>query len=160
MTKVFLITGFNNWGKTTLLGDVFGTKVFRKGVAETFANLPFLVIPQSNDDLGKRGYEREYRERYQLYTSALGAPKYVAAAFCPTKEPRNNSITILHSLFSGMQIEMLLLEYKWCDQAKLLTSEITSRYASERNLTIHQISSRTQAGKNAAARSIFTSCLP
>jgi len=160
MQKVFLITGFNNWGKTTLLKDIFGTGAFRKGVAETFAGYSFLVMPQSNDDLGKLRYEREYRERLRLYATALGTPKYIAAAFCPTKERRNSSAAIIRGLFPKARIEMLLLEYKWCNQAKLLPSEVTSTYATERNVSIHVLSSRTRPGKEAAAKSIFRSCLP
>lgn len=160
MQKVFLFTGFNNWGKTTLLGDVFGTKVFYKGVAEKFGGHDFLVMPQSNDDLGKTRYEREFNDRLSLYTAALGKPKYVAAAFCPTKEKRNNSVAILKSLFAGAKIEMLLLEYKWCDQAKLLLSEVDATYAPEKNVVMHHITSRTRPGRLSATQSILTSNLP
>jgi hypothetical protein len=160
MQKVFLVTGFNNWGKTTLLTDVFRTKVFYKGVAETFGGYDFLVMPQSNDDLGKTRYEREFRDRLDLYKAALGQPQYVAAAFCPTKEKRNDSITILRSLFSGAKIEMLLLEYKWCNQAKLILSEVDATYTSEKNVTSHHISSRTRTGRLSAAQGVLTANLP
>lgn len=160
MRKVFLFAGFNNWGKTTLLSDVFGTKVFYKGVAESFAGHDFLVMPQSNDDLGKIRYEREFLERLDQYRTALGQPKYVAAAFCPTKEQRNNSIAILSSLFGGAKIEMLLLEYKWCGQAKLILSEVDSTYAAEKTVTTHHITSRTRPGRLSAAQSVLTANLP
>jgi len=160
MQKVFLITGFNNWGKTTILTDIFGTKVFYKGVPEKFGGYDFLVMPQSNDDLGRTRYEREFIERLSLYKAALGEPKYVAAAFCPTKEKRNNSIAILKSLFSGAKIEMLLLEYKWCNQAKLILSEVDTTYAAEKSVTTHHVSSRTRAGRLTAARGVLTANLP
>ena len=160
MRKVFLFTGFNNWGKTTLLADVFGTKIFYKGVPEHFAGHDFLVMPQSNDDLGKIRYEREFLERLEIYKATLGQPEYVAAAFCPTKERRNNSIAIMKTLFSGAKIEMLLLEYKWCDQAKLILSEVDSHFSGEKSVTTHHITSRTRPGRLSAAQRVLAATLP
>ena len=144
MSKVFLITGFNNWGKTTLLSDLFGVKAFRKGVPHYYAGHPFLVMPKSNDDLGMRGYEREYRDRLKKFQKANGKPNYIASAFCPTRETRNDSIAILRSLYGGDQIEMLLLEYKWCGHAKLLIPEIAHFYSSEPNVTVHRVTQKAQ----------------
>ncbi len=160
MSKVFLITGFNNWGKTTLLSDLFGVKAFRKGVPHHYAGYPFLVIPKSNDDLGKKGYEREYRDRLKKFQKANGKPAYIASTFCPTRETWNNSIDILRSLYGGDQIEMLLLEYKWCGHAKLLISEIEQFYASEPNVTVHRVAPKTRTGKLASAKTILSSKLP
>lgn len=160
MSKVFLITGFNNWGKTTLLSDLFGVKAFRKGVPHNYAGYQFLVIPKSNDDLGKKGFEREYRDRLKKFQKANGKPDYIASAFCPTRETRNDSKAILRSLYGGDQIEMLLLEHKWCGHAKLIISEIEKFYASEPNVTIHRVAPKTGAGKLASAKAIFSSKLP
>ena len=160
MKKVFLFTGFNNWGKTTLLGDVFGTANFRKGVAESFAGQDFLVMPQSNGDIGKERFEREFLERLDRYKAAMGQPKYVAAAFCPTTEKRNNSIAILNALFGGAKIEMLLLEHKWCGQAKLMLPAVESTYAAEANVTTHHIASKTRQGRLAAAQNVLSAHLP
>lgn len=160
MRKVFLVTGFNNWGKTTLLSDLFGVKAFRKDVPYPYASHPFLVLPKSNDDLGRKGYERDYYDRLQKFQKANGKPTYIASAFCPTREKRNDSIAILRSLYGGDQIEMLLLEYKWCGHAKLLISEIEQFYASEPNVTVHRVAPKTGAGKLASAKIIFSSKLP
>lgn len=160
MRKVFLITGFNNWGKTTLLSSLFGTKAFRKQVPQYFGSCPFLVMPQSNDDLGKQGYEDAFNERLQKFEKANGKAKYIASAFCPTKEPSNDSINILHTLFKNDQIEMLLIEHKWCEHAKLLVPKIKSFYSGERNVTIHAVTSTNAAGKLRQVQTIFSSKLP
>lgn len=160
MRKAFLVSGFNSWGKTTLLPDLFGTKAFRKRVPQYFGTCPFLVIPKLNDDLGKKGYEDAFNERLQKFKETNGKAKYIASAFCPTKEPSNDSVDILHTRFKRDQIEMILLEYKWCGHAKLLISEIKSFYASESNVTIHTVASTNSAGKFSQARNIFSSNLP
>ncbi len=65
MRKVFLITGFNNWGKTKIIKDVFKKNNFRQNQLHTFpgAACDFMVMPFSNDDLHLRGYCDEYYER-------------------------------------------------------------------------------------------------
>ena len=160
MRKVFLITGFNNWGKTTLLCDLFGKSSFHQKVPQFFANCPFLVMPKSNDDLGRNVYEDAFNKRLKIFEEANGKAKYIASAFCPTKEPSNDSIDILHTLFKQDQVEILLLEYKWCGHAKLLASEIKSFYAGEGNVTIHTVASASSAAKLSQAQSIFSSNLP
>ena len=160
MRKVFLITGFNNWGKTTLLSELFATKAFRKRVPQYYANCPFLVMPKSNDDLGKQGCEDAFNERLGKFEEANGRAKYIASAFCPTREPGNDSIDILHTLFKRDQIEMLLLEYKWCGHAKLQLPAIKNFYAGESNVTVHTVTSPTAAGRLSEVQAIFSSKLP
>jgi Zn ribbon nucleic-acid-binding protein len=160
MRKVFLVTGFNNWGKTTLLSQLFSTKAFRKRVPQYYANCPFLVMPKSNDDLGKDRYEEDFNERLEKYEETNGKAKYIASAFCPTKEPINDSIAILRTLFKKDQIEILLLEHKWCGHAKLQIPEISAFYSGESNVTIHAVKSKNPAGKLVEAQAIFTSKLP
>jgi len=160
MRKVFLVTGFNNWGKTTLLSHLFATKVFRKRTPHYYANCPFLVMPRSNDDLGKDRYEEEFNERLERYEEANGKAKYIASAFCPTREPGNYSIDILRKLFKNDQIEMLLLEHKWCGHARLLIPEITRFYSAESNVAIHTVKSKLAATKLSETQAIFSSKLP
>lgn len=133
--------------------------VFRKQIPQNFGNYPFLVMPNSNDDLGKKGYENDFNERLQKFEETNGKANYIASAFCPTREPRNNSIDILHTLFEKDRIEMLLLEHKWCGHAKLLIPEIEKFYAGESNITIHTINSADAAGKFNQAHAIFNSKL-
>jgi len=160
MRKVFLVTGFNNWGKTTLLYDLFNVKAFRRGVAYSYAGCSFFVLPKSNDDLGKRGYEREYRDCLKDFVSVNGDPACVASVFCPTRESRNKSIEIIRNIYAEDQIEMLLLEYKWCGQGKLLATEIEHLYAALPNFAIHRVSARSREGKLAKAQAILSSTLP
>jgi len=160
MRKTFLITGFNNWGKTALLSDLFGVKAFRKDVLQLFSNFPFMVLPKSNDDIGKLGYEREYHERLQEIQTAFGAPNYIASAFCPTQEKKNYSMDILRSLYADDKIEMILLEYKWCGHAKLLVQEIEQFYSTERNVTVHCVGSKNRATRLSAVKAIFMANLP
>lgn len=160
MRKVFLVTGFNNWGKTTLLSDLFGVKTFHKKTPQFYGKHQFLVMPQSNDDLHQDRYEKEFRDRLEKFEEINGKAKYIASAFCPTKETNNNSIEIIHNLFKGDKIEMLLLESKWCGHAKLIIPEITRFYSSERNVTIHSITARSSVGKLSKVQSIFTGALP
>ncbi len=160
MRKVFLITGFSNWGKTTLLSDLFATKAFRKKTPHHFAGCSFLVMPKSNDDLGKRGYEDAFHDRLREFEEANGRAKYIASAFCPTKEPSNNSIDILRTLFKSDQVEMLLLKYKWCGHAELREPDIRTFYAGESNVTVSVVTSGTAPGRLSQAQSILTSNLP
>jgi hypothetical protein len=160
MRKVFLIVGFNNWGKTTLLKDLFGVKAFRKGRPYLYAGCPFLVLPNSNDDVGMRGYMRHYHDRLKEFRKAHRNVRYIASAFCPTREPRNDSLAILRTLYGADQVEMLLLKYKWCGHAKLLISEVEQFYSNEPNVTVHRVTSKTPTGKLSSAQAIFSNCLP
>ena len=160
MRKVFLITGFGNWGKTTLLSDLFATKAFRKKTAHYFAGCPFLVMPKSNDDLGKRGYEDAFHDRLHEFEQANGRAQYIASAFCPTKEPINDSIAILRTIFRSDQVEMLLLKHKWCGHAELREPDIRAFYAGEGNVTISVVTSKNASDRLSQAHSILTSKLP
>jgi hypothetical protein len=160
MRKVFLITGFNNWGKTTLLYDLFGVKAFRKRSVQHFAGYPFLVLPNSNDDLGEQGYIDAFNDRLTTFQSANGAAHYIASAFCPTRENWNDSDRILRTLYCGDTIHMLLLEHKWCGHAKLQVGPIQNFYANQRNLTVHVIGAGSQSGRLNEVQRILLANLP
>ena len=53
MRKVFLITGFNNWGKTFLIKKMFHQKIYHYNKLYKFLDINFCVQPQSNDDFKK-----------------------------------------------------------------------------------------------------------
>lgn len=171
MRKVFLFTGFNNWGKTTMLADVFSILAFRHHRLHQFRNsgCSFLVIPKSNDDLGLRGYCEEYHKRIHKLTKQKIAPAYIASAFCPTKEKESRvkngaknftSIDIIRELYSQDEVHMLLLRHKWCGHAELIPQEIQSFYANVPNLTIHPITSRNYATRLATVNQIISANLP
>ena len=160
MRKVFLITGFNNWGKTTLLFDLFGVGAFRTDRLYPFGGQQFMVVPKSNDDLGFKGYKKEVARRLKKLGEVGLRPKYIASAFCPTREPQNNSIQLLHDLYGTDQIEMLLIEHKWCLHAKLQLPIIEKFYASEPNLTLHRVRQRQYGPKRAQVVRTMQAQLP
>lgn len=170
MRKVFLLTGFNNWGKTWLIQRLFShqnhpRKRFYKDDFYNFDGYSFCVMPQSNDDLGKEGYEKAYRERMAALKKTGAKPEYIFSAFCPTKEPKtssqpgNQSVDILRNLYSKDQIILIPIEYKWCGHAKLQLNEITQHYSAFTNLSIQPLSQKEHAKKLQALQGIVRSCL-
>lgn len=161
MRKVFLLTGFNNWGKTWLIKELFYPhKSFRKDTLYNFEEYSFCVMPQSNDDLGKDRYEKAYRERMGALKKTGVKPKYILSAFCPTKEPRNQSGDIIRNLYSKDQVVLIPIEYKWCGHAKLQLNEIARHYSAFTNFSIQPLSQKDPAAKLQALQKIIHSCLP
>ena len=129
MRKVFLLTGFNNWGKSWLIKGLFGRQVFYKNSLyqirdhrkpNPFAEYDFFVLQASNDDLGEQGYVDEFNERLMILGDVEKRPDYIVSAFCPTREIWNDSKKIISTLYLNDEIIMIPIEYKWCDHAKLL----------------------------------------
>lgn len=59
MRRAFLIVGFNNWGKTTLVYDLFGKQRFLVGYGyrlQRDVGRRFTVESHSNDDTGQQRY--------------------------------------------------------------------------------------------------------
>ena len=112
MAKVYLITGFNNWGKTYLINSLFGKSRFFKHKPARFANHDFCVVPQSNDDLGQAGYITAYNDRVGFLRKSGFSVTHVISAFCPTREPANDSIFIVNQLFQEDQVFLIPIEHK------------------------------------------------
>ncbi|TMP88212.1 hypothetical protein CWC05_01880 [Pseudoalteromonas ruthenica] len=142
MRKVFLLTGFNNWGKTTLIYDLFGKRRFLKHIPHVYSGKNFCVIPQSNDDLGEPGYIDAYKDRVNKALSNWGTPGYIFSAFCPTKEPTNDSSRIISSIYSGDNVYIIPIVYKWCGHAKLILPKIEDYYKMHKNVQVHPLSSK------------------
>jgi hypothetical protein len=142
MANVYLLTGFNNWGKTHLITGLFGQKRFSKSSPAHFSEHDFCVVPQSNDDLGEIGFINAYQARTKSLRDNGHAVTHVVSAFCPTKEPTNDSLAIARRLFSRDRIFLIPIEYKWCGHAKLELKEITSHFASVKNLQVHPLSQK------------------
>lgn len=136
MRKVFLITGFQNWGKTWLIKALFDKQQFRNTLHETMGH-QFCVIPPSNDDLGEDRYIEKYEERTKNLTV-----KNIISAFCPTREENNNSRRIIEKLYSKDEVILIPIEYKWCGHAKLQIEEIAQYYAFHQNLKIQPLTQR------------------
>lgn len=142
MRKVFLLTGFNNWGKTTLINNLFGKWRFVTHKPHSYAGRDFCVIPQSNDDLGEVGYINAYSHRIKELKKHWGNPSHIFSAFCPTREKDNNASRIISSIYSDDQVYLIPIVYKWCGQAKLLVPEIASHLSVNKNVQIHQLLSK------------------
>ena len=148
MAKVFLITGFNNWGKTTIIEKLFQRQRFYHKTTYSSSSLVdssgkkpnFCVQPSSNDDIGKQNYIDNTKHR------RLVKPAYILSAFCPTRELNNNSRKlnndsreIINELFKNDDVYIIALEYKWCGHAKLELKKINN-YLNLGNVFFHAVS--------------------
>ncbi|MCC7249504.1 MAG: hypothetical protein IT473_12860 [Lysobacter sp.] len=145
MANVYLLAGFNNWGKTHLITKLFNKGKFSKSIPAMLEERQFCVVPQSNDDLGESGFIRAYQERIKALEGNNYSVTHVAAAFCPTKEKRNDSLNILNKLFAKDKVFLIPIEYKWCGHAKLQISDIAQYYSQISNMTIHPLSQKDPA---------------
>lgn len=125
MRRAFLLTGFNNWGKTRLTYDIFNKKQFPMESTHAIPSLTgqFVVESHSNDDYGIKKYIETIEERIEK-TKEINADLF--CAFCPTREKVNNAIHILSTaVFQSFdEIHVLLLKYKWDLHAELRTDDI------------------------------------
>lgn len=150
MSTVFLITGFNNWGKSHLIKGLFGGQRFLHDKLYPYGGHQFCVQSQSNDDIGQAGYEKIMRDRLAALRKAKKQPTHIMTAFCPSKEPINDSVSIIRNLYSNDQVHIIAIEYKWCLHAKLITNEIKSHFAANKNVTIHTLTEKNATKKLAA----------
>lgn len=143
MRTVFLLTGFNNWGKTTLIKSLFGKKAFKKDTPHIYAGKKFCVIPQSNDDLGEPRYINAYKDKIVSAKNNWGKPEYIFSAFCPTKEPKNQASRIISSIYPNDDVYLLPIVYKWCGHSKLIIPQIESYFSENKNVKIYPVTSKS-----------------
>lgn len=147
MRKIFLLTGFNNWGKSSLIYALFNKKRFLTDRLHHYAeadSVDFCVQPYSNDDLGRVGYEKDMEKRLQKLQENGKEPNHIFAAFCPTKERKNDSTAIINKLYHKDQVHVIAIKYKWCVHAELIILEIKGYYAELKNVTIHVLNEKTR----------------
>lgn len=124
MKKAIFITGFNNWGKTTIIEHLFNKKKFSHNKhCINGINSSFIVESHSNDDyfgvkwidLLEKRIKRAPNPDLNLFT-----------ALCPAIEKNNNFIDLLSNpIFSSYdKLHIFLIEYKWEHHAKLLIDNI------------------------------------
>ncbi len=143
MRKVFLLTGFNNWGKSYLIEELFnGRKRFYHDKLYSYSGFKFCVQSQSNDDFGQKGYENIIEKRLNRLAKAKLDPSHIFTAFCPTKEPRNDSAAIISKLYSSDEVNIIAIEHKWCLHAKLKIKELQDYYSNLSNVSIHVLSEK------------------
>jgi hypothetical protein len=143
MRRAFLMVGFNNWGKTTLIYDLFNRKRFALG--EGYQLNPclgqhFTVESLSNDDLRGQRYITKIEQRVQ------GAPSNAAdlvGVLCPSREPENDACDILNSkAFAPFkEIHLLLMHRKWDLHAELRLSDVETYFkcCGNKRLRLHTI---------------------
>ena len=143
MAKVFLITGFNNWGKTTIIKKLFQRQRFYRNTTYSSSSLVdssgkkpnFWVQPHSNDDIR----EQNYINNIESDDRKPVKPAYILSAFCPTRELNNDSRKIINKLFKNDDVYIIALEYKWCGHAKLELKKINN-YLNLGNVFFHAVS--------------------
>jgi hypothetical protein len=129
MRTVFLLTGFQNWGKTYLLYKAFKKERFSHHILHKCGNRKFCVVPQSNDDLGRKGFEEKVDEILAELAKFGRKPEFIVAAFCPTRELKNNSFEIIQKKFKDDRVVLVPIEYKWCGNAKLQQEDLKEYYS-------------------------------
>ncbi|MEQ7054028.1 hypothetical protein ABN764_25680 [Paenibacillaceae sp. P-4] len=150
MSNAVLITGFNNWGKTTIIYDLFKRKQFREGHKYVIngVNSSFVVESHSNDDVAASKYIPMLKSKFG---NLICNQHDLLAAFCPTREIKNDSKDILNDLFFKQfnNIYILYLENKWDYHAKLQIKEIMNHYAGINNVN-HVVINADNGGRGSA----------
>lgn len=140
MKKAILLTGFNNWGKSTHIYSLFKQRRFNKGYTYKIAGVAasFTVESHSNDDWDEDGFIKAIEDRI---TKSPNGEKDIFCAFCPTRQENNDSKRILsHKPFTNFdEIHLLLLKYKWDFHAELRTEEIQAYLSKVKNVKFHVI---------------------
>jgi len=142
LRTVILLSGFNNWGKTYLLSEYFGVDRFYAG------NLykGFWVLPGSNDDVGYKGYLKQYEKHLAAYAKkGQIPPRLIISAFCPTREPNNESMKLIKALFSRDKVFVIPIVHKWCGHARLDVESIRGYYGPK--IAVMPLKGKTNKGK-------------
>jgi len=155
MRKVFLITGFQNWGKTFLIQKMFKRTKYFYDKQYKYLGYNFCVQSQSNDDLGKDGFEKIMNQRISALLKNGINPTHICAAFCPTKEDKNLSDEIIQNLFPNDEVHIIAIEYKWCLHAKLQIKEIENYYSHLKNVKVYVLSEKDQSKKSSALNELL-----
>lgn len=152
MRRAFLMVGFNNWGKTTLVYNLFDKRRFLVGYGYSIPQIPgqrFTVESHSNDDTGEQRYIN------LIYKRVRAAPPDahdLVSVLCPSREPANDACRILASrAFQPFQeIHLLLLRYKWDLHAELRLNDIAQYFqlSCDRRLRIHLIDEGVEGSDN------------
>lgn len=132
MRKAILIVGFNNWGKSTIVYNLFDVKQIRSRNTYEIRDIgvKFAVQVYSNDDWNQNRYITALNE------PTKSSAQNLLAAFCPTREPHNDSRVILtsSSLSRYNEIHLFYLRFKWDHHAELRTREIRQYFQGINNL--------------------------
>ena len=128
MRQALIIAGFNNWGKSTIISDLFADREkfsYSRSYpmhAVTF-NHTFIVQSQSNDDLTSMTYLDQISRRV---AGTRDSGQNLIAALCPSLDERNNFSEVLSSppFTTYDRLYLFLIEYKWDHHARLMINNI------------------------------------
>lgn len=128
MRQAFFISGFNNWGKSTIISDLFNDRErflygYLYSIRGVNFNTQFTVQSQSNDDLWGQNYVNKVTERIN---AAPDGGQNLFSALCPSMETTNNFVQILTNppFIDYDKLHVFLIEYKWEHHAKLIIKNI------------------------------------
>jgi len=128
MRKVVFITGFNNWGKTTIIQDLFNNRTrFYHGWTYPMTGVNFVtqftVESHSNDDYWGQGWNDLVNTRIN---NSPDNGQNLITAICPTLHTNNDFRNLLASppFDTYDQLYLFLIEYKWEHHAKLIIENI------------------------------------
>lgn len=148
MRRAFLFVGFNNWGKTTLVFDLFRKQRFQFGYGYRLhpdVGQCFTVESHSNDDTGEQRYIDLIDKRVQ---AAPANAQDLVSVLCPSREPPNEACRILaSSAFAAFdEIHLLLLRYKWDLHAELRLADVPAYFQNcgNQRLCLHVIDEGAQ----------------
>jgi hypothetical protein len=123
--KAIFLVGFNNWGKTILIRELFGHSRFWYERTYTIPGINsfFCVQSQSNDDVGQN-YLGQIERRFE---GVRPQDPDLFTTICPSLEPGNhfiNDILYSPSIQRFSALHFLFLRYKWDHHAELLIENI------------------------------------
>src|SRR5258706_3588918 len=140
MTKnASFLVGFNNWGKTRSIYDLFGRSRFYFGRTYNISsvNASFTVLSASNDDYSERTFIQKAQERINR---SPDKGKNFFGALCPSREPGNDSRRILETApFNRYEIHLMMLKYKWDFHAELKIEAIEQYLSGLSNIRFHVV---------------------
>jgi hypothetical protein len=140
MRKAIFITGFENWGKTSIICWLFDRQKFLYGWPYTIdgINARFTVDSHSNDDLGGGRWLDMIKRRI---ASEEEAGLHLFAALCPTIHAHNDfSVLLSQPPFDRYdELHILLLEFKFDHHARLMIDNITRAGQDIPNIHFHVI---------------------
>jgi hypothetical protein len=174
MRQACFITGFNNWGKSTIIHDLFCScgspqhrKQYRKRQTYPLSNLniqsEFTVESHSNDDFNAVDYVDVIQDKI-LHSPSNG--ENLLVALCPAIYPSNNFVDILSNAPFNQydKLHLFLIEYKYdsliLNHARLLLNEIVKSGAGIPNVNFIPITNRTHAQKLSAIQQHLQSIFP
>lgn len=138
--KAIFIAGFENWGKTSVICQLFDRQNFLFGWHYAIDDIDarFTVDSHSNDDLGGERWLELITRRIKQETEA---DLHLISAICPTVHVSNDFCKLLSQSPFGVyqELHILLLEFKFDHHARLMVDNIIQTGGAIPNVHFHVI---------------------